>query len=589
MPHPILELATLFANYGSGRTPEEVIDAVFDRLAAVDDPGIFITMVDRSEAKQAAAALGAFDPARPLWGVPFAVKDNIDVAGLPTTAACPAFSYQPTMSAPAVERLLAAGAILIGKTNLDQFATGLVGLRTPYPAPRNAYDPNIVPGGSSSGSAVAVAQGIVAFALGTDTAGSGRIPAALNNLVGLKPSLGAVSSRGVVPACRSLDTISIFANDVDDAWRVYETIAGYDALDPFSRPLKLGSPGVLPPHTRLGIPRREDLEFFGDTDAEIAWHAAVDLCRGLSMELVEIDMRSFLATARLLYEGPWIAERFAALRHFMASHGDTMLPVTRSIIESAERFSATDTFDGFYQLVALRREVEHALAACDALCVPSLPRIPTIEEVTADPFAHNTRLGRWTNFVNLLDLAALAVPGPRRHDQRPAGVTFIGQRGSDAQLAGLGRALHAASSGRPPSVVEATVTDGLPEGWTELAVIGAHKSGMPLNGELLQEGAVFLRAIRTEARYRLYALPGPPPARPGLHRVDGEGFGIAAEVWALPTKNFGRFIARIPAPLSVGTVLLADGSRPKGFLVEAAATRDAKDISEFLDWRDYVQ
>ena len=577
-----LDVASLTADYAAGRSPAAVIDAVYDRLAAVDDPGIFITLVDRAAAKAAAEALGAYDPARPLWGVPFAVKDNIDVAGLPTTAACPAFSYMPATSAPAVARLLEAGAILVGKTNLDQFATGLVGLRTPYPAPRNAYDPAIVPGGSSSGSAVAVAQGVVAFALGTDTAGSGRVPAALNNIVGLKPSLGTVSGRGMVPACRTLDTISVFAGSVDDAWRVYETIAGYDPEDPFSRPAADRS--LTSARPRLGVPRAADLEFFGDDHAARAFADALAAYGRLPVDIAEVDMRPFLNTGDLLYNGPWIAERHAALRAFLASNASDVHPVTRGIVEGGARYSATDVFEGIYAVAAHRRTCAALLAPFDALCVPSLPRIPTVAEALADPIGPNARLGRWTNFVNLLDLAALAVPGPFRTDDRPAGVTLIGPRGSDRALAGIGRSLHAAVGG-PAAASEAQ----LPKGWTELAVVGAHMRGLPLNDDLVAAGGVFRRAVRTRACYRLYALSGPPPARPGLLRVgDADGHAIDAEVWALPAEGLGRLLASVPAPLSIGTVRLADATQPMGFLVEAAGTPDAADISALGSWRNFA-
>ncbi len=588
MPHPALTIADIRAGYAAGRSPAEVIDAVYRRMDEVDDPGIFITRVARSDAAAAAAALGSYDPARPLWGVPFAVKDNIDVAGLPTTAACPAFAYAPQRSAPVVARLLAAGAILVGKTNLDQFATGLVGVRTPYPVPRNAYDPAVVPGGSSSGSAIAVAHGIVGFALGTDTAGSGRVPAALNNLVGLKPSLGAVPGTGLVPACRSLDTISVFANGVDDAWAAYRAIAGDDPDDAFSRPLALGDLDALPHPLRIGVPRPADLEWFGDAAAATAWRAALDLYRALPATLVEVDMRPFLATAALLYDGPWVAERHAALRAFLANNRDDVLPVTRDIVEGALRFSATDAFEGLYALMARRRETAPLLASVDALCVPSLPRVPTLAEVAADPLGHNARLGRWTNFVNLLDLAALAVPGPFRLDGRPAGVTLIAARGRDRQLATIGRALHAAAD---PAAVIRAIAPAAPrpagDELIELAVVGAHMSGMSLNGDLVAAGGVFRRLATTKAEYRFCALPGPPPVRPGLYRIEGTGFAIEAEVWALPAEAFGRLVASVPAPLSIGTVRLADGTRPKGFLAEASAAADAEDISILGSWRNY--
>lgn len=431
----MLDRETLHAAYAAGQDPAAILRGIHARLAALDDPGIFIDLVPLDEAVAAARALPPMDLSRyPLWGLPFAIKDNIDLAGRPTTAACPDFTYVPTEDAAVVARLKAAGALPLGKTNLDQFATGLVGVRTPYPVPRNVFDAARVPGGSSSGSAVAVAQGLASFALGTDTAGSGRVPAGLNNLVGLKPSLGALSTRGVVPACRTLDCVSIFALGVADARIVFECAAGYDPLDPYSRA------AAEPPTAirRIGIPRREDRLFFGDDQQEEAFAAALIRLESLGVRPVEIDMSDFFAVARLLYEGPWVAERRAAIRQFMDSRPDALNPVTRAIIEKADAISATDTFEAMYRLAALRRQTEPVWQEIDALMVPTAPIAPTLAELEADPIGPNSRLGTYTNFVNLLDLAALAVPGPFRADGFPAGVTFIGPRGADLPLAALG-------------------------------------------------------------------------------------------------------------------------------------------------------
>ena len=588
------DIGGLHAAYARGLDPALVVDRVFEAIAAADDPGIFISLVDRRSARKAAQKLGRFDPARPLWGIPFAVKDNIDVAGLQTTAACPAFAYTAKVSATVVERAFAAGALLIGKTNLDQFATGLVGVRTPYPVPRNVFDPTIVPGGSSSGSAVAVALGLVPFALGTDTAGSGRVPAGLNNVVGLKPSVGAVSTRGVVPACSTLDCVSVFAGTVDDAWAVYAVIAGTDGGDPFSRGIALGRLGPPPPHPVIGIPRPADQKFFGDAAAKTAWRAGVKTLKDLGATLVEIDMAPFNEVAALLYEGPWVAERYAAIGPFLAKHAREMHPVTRRIIEKAKAFSAADAFAGLYRLEALKRATEPAWRSIDALAVPTAPCAPTLREVDADPLGPNSRLGTYTNFVNLLDLAAIAVPGAMRKDGRASGITLVGPRGRDAALASLGRVFHAAAAatigatGRPlPPLVP--LSPAAPNGTLELAVVGAHLSGMALNHELRASGGLFLRAVATEPSYELYALPGGPPERPGLVRVaSGTGHAIATEVWALPAEAFGRFVAGIPAPLGIGTLLLADGTRPKGFLCEGEAIRAAKPISSYGGWRRYM-
>ncbi len=589
-----LTIAGLHAAYSKGLAAGAVVEHVFARIQAVNDPGIFITLQRQKEVLAAVAALPPFDPVKfPLWGIPFAVKDNIDVAGMPVTCACPAFAYRPERSAPAVEKLIAAGALCIGKTNLDQFATGLVGVRTPYPVPRNAIDPSLVPGGSSSGSAVAVAQGIVSFALGTDTAGSGRVPAALNNIVGLKPSGGVISSRGVVPACRTVDCVSIFAGTVDNAWRVFEVMAGYDAEDPYSRQDAIGVLSALPSHPVLGVPRREDLRIFGDPEAAKAFDDALEIFAGMGISFKEVDLRPFYEAAALLYDGPWVAERHAALRSFMDSHAEDMVPVTRSIIETAKRYSASDLFDAIYTLAGLRRATEPVWGQIAALIVPSIPRPLTVADVADDPVGRNSELGTYTNFVNLLDLAALAIPSPGRADKLPAGITLIGPHGSDARLAGFGRVFHSACGGTIgatglPIAPMRPIENSCPEGMVEIAVVGAHLSGMPLNGELIQSGGVFLRSAVTEPVYRLYALPGGTVQKPALVRTGAGGASIEVEVWALPAMEFGKLTAQIPPPLGIGTVLLADGTAPKGFLGEAVAVSDAKEISSFGGWRAYV-
>ena len=589
-PVPDLAIETLRDAYAAGADPADTIDAVFDLIDATGDPGIFISLVERERARQAAKALGPFDPAKPLWGVPFAVKDNIDVAGLPTTAACPDYAYTPTESAPAVERLVAAGAIPVGKTNLDQFATGLVGVRTPYPVPKNACDPALVPGGSSSGSAVAVARGLVSFALGTDTAGSGRVPAALNAIVGLKPTRGAIPIRGVVPACRTLDCVSVFAGTAADAWAAFTVAAGYDATDPYSRPVALGRP-ALPPVVRIGVPDRAS-RIFGSPNAEAAFDAALGVFPDFGAPPRPVDLAPFFATAALLYEGAWVAERYEAIRDFIEAKPEALHPVTRTIIEGARRLSAADAFAGEYRLAELRRVTETVWDTIDVLVVPSIPDIATLAEVATNPIGANSRLGTYTNFVNLLDHAAARVPGPLRRDGRPAGVTLIAPAGRDGLLATLAAKLHAAAgvtvgaTGRPvppPPPAPAVA----PPDTIELAVVGAHLSGMALNRELTDRGATFVRAVPTEAAYRLYALPGGPPERPGLVRVEA-GAAIDTEVWALTPAAFGDFVARIPPPLGIGTLRLADGTAVKGFLCETVATDGARDISAYGGWRAYV-
>ena len=588
------DIPSLHDGYRGGLDPVRVVEEVYHRLEAAADPGIFISLVAQDSARRRALSLGSFDAdEKPLWGVPFAVKDNIDAAGLPTTAACPAFAYEPAASASCVERLLDAGAILIGKTNLDQFAAGLVGLCTPFAAPKNVIDPTLVPGGSSSGSAVAVARAIVSFALGTDTAGSGRVPAALNNIVGLKPSPGAVSTRGVVPACRSLDCVSVLALSVEDAWRVFKIIAGADGQDPYSRPLAIGEPS-LPPVARVGVPSIRSREFFADRHAQNAYEAALADLEQLGVKLIEFEFDPLRQAGELLYGGAWVAERYQAIRGFFDQHPDALHPVTREIIGAAKSLSAHDAFAGMYKLAELKRASESLWRRFDMIAVPSVPTVYTVAEVEAAPIALNSRFGVYTNFVNLLDLAALAVPGRARADGWPAGVTLIGPRGSDGLLAGLGSRLHRISqtpvgaTGRVLSPL-ARVATGAPPGWIEIAVVGAHLSALPLNHELTEKGAMFVRAGRTAADYKLFALAGGPPKRPGLLRVSpGEGSSIECEVWALEAEGFGRFVAAVAAPLTIGTLELADGTSAKGFLVEAEATRSARDISRFGGWRAYL-
>jgi allophanate hydrolase len=570
------------------------IERVFRRLAEAADPAIFISLREQEAIMADARALSQGDRSLALYGVPVAVKDNIDVAGLPTTAACPAFSYMPERDAEAVARLKRAGAIIIGKTNLDQFATGLVGMRSPHGMPRNALRPDLVSGGSSSGSAVAVARGIVPLALGTDTAGSGRVPAALNNIVGLKPSLGLVSTSGVVPACRSLDCVSVFALSVEDAWRALEVIAGHDERDAYSRRFSHGELADVPTGLRLGVPRNEDKLFFGDRIAEAGFAAAENLAVDLGARLIEIDFAPFLETARLLYEGAWVAERMAAVGDFIAAHTDLVHPVTRQIISQGAIKSAVDAFRGLYRLQELRSQAYSAMAGLDALLVPTMPRPVTVSEVTADAIGPNAQLGTYTNFVNLLDLAGIAIPVTLAPDGTAFGVTLLGHAGRDAALASIGMALHARTGltlgalGTAMPVLPG-LASGLRSGEISLAVVGAHMSGMALNHELTTLGARYLETAATGPDYRLFALAGSKPPKPGLLRVSpGAGAAIAVETWALSAEAFARFVAAIPPPLSIGSIRLGDGRFVKGFLVEAEAVAGARDISSFGSWPAFV-
>jgi allophanate hydrolase len=587
--------AIVTAHRSGARTPAATVARAYARIRAHGDPAVFIALRDEADAVAEAEALARAGPrGRPLYGVPLAVKDNIDVAGLPTTAACPAFAYAPAKDATCVARLKAAGAVVVGKTNLDQLATGLVGVRTPYGVPRNLFDPALIPGGSSSGSAVAVAAGLVPLALGTDTAGSGRVPAALGNIVGLKPSLGLASTAGVVPACRTLDCVSILALTVDDAFAALQAVAGPDAADPYSRPRPLAAPGAVPAGVRLGVPLPGQRLFFGDAASAAAYDAALARLSRLGAAVVEIDIEPFYAAARLLYEGPWVAERYLTARALIASAPEAMHPVTRQIILGGAHGSAADAFAAFYELEQLRRVRDHVFRAVDALALPTIPTAYTVAQVLADPIGLNSRLGTYTNFVNLLDLCALAVPAAMHANGTPFGITLIAPAGHDAALGALGRVFHAdtglplGATGEPQPAL--SPMSNLPAaGEIAVAVVGAHLSGMPLNAELRSLGARFLERTATVGRYRLFALTEAAPPKPGLLQVGAErGAAIEVEVWAMAAENFGRFVAAVPPPLSIGTLTLADGRGVKGFLVEAAATAGARDISSFGGWRAFV-
>jgi allophanate hydrolase len=588
-------VAAIVAAHRAGTlSPAQTVARTYQRVRDHNDPAIFISLRAEKDAIAEAEALTRKDAARlPLYGVPFAVKDNIDALGLPTTAACPAFSYTPAHDATSVAKLRAAGAILIGKTNLDQFATGLVGVRSPYGIPINPMRADLIPGGSSSGSAVAVSAGLVPLALGTDTAGSGRVPAMLNNIVGLKPSLGLISTAGLVPACRTLDCISIFSLTVDDAIAALEVVAGPDGADPFSRDRPLAAMTTFPQNLRLGIPRAGQLIFFGDKAAEAAYGDALKRWTSLGATLVEFDLEPFYETARLLYEGPWVAERYLVIRNLLASSPDSIHPVTREITAAGARLTASDTFAALYRLQALRRVAERTFAHLDAIVLPTAPTAYSTAQVLANPIELNSRLGTYTNFVNLLDLCGLALPAAMRPDGIPFGITLLAPAGKDALLASIGRVFHADTRltlgaghlPQPPLTAVPAIASG---DEIAIAVVGAHLSGMALNGELKELGARLLEATATAADYKLYALDT-TPAKPGMLRVaTGTGSSIELEIWALPAAAFGKFVAAIPPPLSIGTVRLADGRGIKGFIVEPADISGARDISAFGSWRTFM-
>jgi allophanate hydrolase len=601
-----LTLPRLRAAYETGAlSPTELVARLLENAAALErggGSGIWIDAPDPDRLAEEARALERRGPAArrlPLYGVPFAVKDNIDVAGRPTTAACPAFSRNADADAPVVARLRAAGALLVGKTNLDQFATGLVGVRSPYGIPRNPFDERYITGGSSSGSAAAVARGLASFALGTDTAGSGRVPAAFNNLIGLKPSRGLLSTTGVVPACRSLDCVSVFAFTAACARAVAAVAGGHDPADPFSRADADGFAwsAAAPATFRFGVPRPEDLDFLGDADGPRLFAAAVERLAGLGGQAVEVSFAPLFEAARLLYEGPWIAERLSGLEEFLRAMPEALLPVTRGILLKGAKVTGAETFRGWHRLAALQGQARALLRDVDVLLAPTTPTIPTLAEVEADPVGKNTALGRYTNFVNLLDLAAVALPAGFRADGLPLGVTVLGPGGSDGRLLALAEAMHARLGGPlghprlelgappPPTTPPAAVAAGAT---MRLCVVGAHLTGLPLNHQLTDLGGRLLAETRTAPAYRLYALPGTTPPKPGLVRVGEGGAAIAVEVWELPRERFGAFFANVAAPLGIGTIELEGGDRAPGFLCEAHATIGATDITTYGGWRSYL-
>ena len=530
----------------------------------------------------------------PLYGIPFAIKDNIDAAGHPTSAACKEFAYAAKASASVVDALLQAGAILVGKTNLDQFATGLVGVRSPYGVQANSFNPAYIPGGSSSGSAVAVAAGLVSFSLGTDTAGSGRVPAAFNNIVGLKPTRGLLSTRGVVPACRSLDCVSIFGLTAGDAAAVLRVAQGFDPADPFSR--CAAPPARALPRSfaglRLGVPREEQLQFFGNPETPQLFEDMVSRLEKMGATRVRVDFGPFLETARLLYEGPWVAERYVAIREFIERNPKALHPVTAEIIGGAKRFSANDAFAAYYRLKELQRQTAPVWDEIDVLVTPTAGTIYRVDELEAEPLRLNSNIGYYTNFMNLLDLAAIAVPAGFQRDGLPFGVTLVAPAFNDEVLCSLGDIAHRAAVKTMGATSLPLPTENpqerLNSNLIQVAVCGAHMSGLPLNQQLTERGARLVAKSRTAASYRLFALTDFKPPRPGLIR-DDSGAAIEVEIWEVPASAFGGFVDGIPAPLGIGTLTLENGRQVKGFLCEAHATRGAREITSLGSWRQFVK
>lgn len=591
-----LDLVSLAAAYRAGLKPSVLIAHLLEK-AATDTHHTWISLLPVARLMAMAKALDAQESASlPLYGVPFAIKDNIDLAGQPTTAACPDFAYVPEQNAFVVERLIAAGAIPLGKTNLDQFATGLNGTRSPYGACRNAFRPEYISGGSSSGSAVSVASAQVSFALGTDTAGSGRVPAAFNNLIGLKPTCGVLSTRGVVPACRSLDAVSIFALTAADARAVFAVAQAYDTKDAYSRaPQPHGRRFCAGRTFRFGVPRRDQLAFFGDSENPALFEAAIARLSALGGEAVELDFAPFLETARLLYGGPWVAERYHAIREFIERQPEAVFPVTREITLGGAKASAVDTFDAFYRLRALKQRCDTVWQSVDLVITPTAGMHPTIAEVEADPLRLNTDLGYYTNFMNLLDYAAVAVPAAFRVDGLPFGVTLFAPAHQDEPLLELAQRWQS-STGLPlgatqqalPTTQDRHGLHIIREGWIQVAVCGAHLSGLPLNWQLTDRGGHLVDKVRSAPEYRFYALAGGPPMRPGMVRVASGGASIEMEIWTLPIQEFGSFVAGIPAPLGIGKVRLDDGREVCGFVCEATGLDGAEGISTLGSWRAWL-
>lgn len=587
-----MTLEGISAFLAAGGSVEAVAAEACDRIEAYLDKAVWIGLRPRAEILAEARALDANPgPRGPLHGVPFAVKDNIDVAGLPTTAACPAFSYVPGRDATVVAKLRTAGAIVIGKTNLDQFATGLVGVRSPYGAPRSVFDPAFVSGGSSSGSAVAVAAGLVAFALGTDTAGSGRVPAAFNNLVGVKPTKGLLSAAGVVPACRSVDCVTILAASASEGTRVRHIAQGHDSADPYSRqprPADLPRTGL-----RIGVPRPDQREFFGNAAYADLFERAILIQAELGATIVEIDFAPFRDAAQLLYGGPWVAERLAAVEPLLNENPGAFDPAVRRIVESAHVFSAVDAFRGQYELARLGQLADAEWARMDAMLLPTAPTHHKVADVLADPIRLNSQLGHYTNFANLLDCAAIAIPAGFTAAGMPFGVMLVGPAFSDDALAfhadRLHRALEPSHGGKREPLPASAANDGN-ETTIMLAVVGAHLTGQPLNGQLTERGARLAARTRTAPHYRLFALTGATPPKPGLMAAPGfQGPGIAVELWEMDAAAFGRVTALVPPPLAIGSLQLADGRWVKGFVCEPQGLEGAEDITGFGGWLAYRQ
>ncbi|MGN8143145.1 allophanate hydrolase [Pseudomonas sp. 22105] len=585
-----LQLDALRQAYRNGdTTPRQLLLALREKAAALNpDYHLFIHLLSAEELEPYLAALDGRDlDSLPLYGVPFAIKDNIDLAGVPTTAACPAFAYVPERSATIVEQLLALGAIPLGKTNLDQFATGLNGSRSPYGACPNSVLAEYPSGGSSAGSSLAVALDVASFALGTDTAGSGRVPAALNNLVGLKASKGLISTAGVLPACRTLDCVTTFTATAREASQLLALTARLDPRDEYSRSNPSWNDGTAfgaPRPFRFGVPRARDLAFFGCEEGPRLFGDAIDRLKAMGGEAVELDLSPFLEAARLLYEGPWVAERYSVAGELMEENPAAVLPVIRAVLAKAPAVSGVQTFRAQYRLQALKAVCDKALEELDCVLTPTIGRPVTLEELDAEPVLRNSELGYYTNFMNLLDYAAVAVPSGFMANGLPWGVTLFGRTFTDQYLLGVADALQRQQDPALPTPNNPARHDR-----ARLVVCGAHLDGLALNWQLRQRGARLIEATYSSKNYKLYALAGGPPLRPGMLRVAEGGVAIEVEVWELPSSELGSFLTGIPAPLGLGKVQLADGRWESGFICEPYGLEGATDISHLGGWRAYLQ
>ncbi|WP_371858274.1 allophanate hydrolase [Pseudomonas sp. ERMR1:02] len=584
-----LQLDALRIAYRTGETsPRKLLLDLREKAAALNpDYHLFIHLLSDLELEPYLAALDGRDiDSLPLYGVPFAIKDNIDLAGIPTTAACPAFAYVPQRSATIVEQLLALGAIPLGKTNLDQFATGLNGSRSPYGACPNSVLPEYPSGGSSAGSSLAVALGVASFALGTDTAGSGRVPAALNNLVGMKATKGLISTAGVVPACRTLDCVTTFTATAREASQLLALTARLDPRDEYSRSNPLwndGSAFGTPRPFQFGVPRKQDLEFFGCTQGPVLFSRAIEHLKALGGEAVEFNLSPFLEAARLLYEGPWVAERYSVAGELMEQNPKAVLPVIRTVLAKAPAVSGVQTFRAQYRLQALKALCDKALEGLDCVITPTIGRPVTLAELAAEPVQRNSELGYYTNFMNLLDYAAIAVPSGYMDNGLPWGVTLFGRAFTDQYLLSVADGLQRQQGLAIPAPAAVARHDR-----ARLVVCGAHLDGLALNWQLKQRSARLVETTFSSPDYHLYALAGGPPFRPGMVRVKDGGVAIAVEVWELPSSELGSFLTGIPAPLGLGRVQLADGRWESGFICEGYGLEGAVDISHLGGWRAYL-